>query len=112
MDRLPDQIQPAQLTDAVLGLFELIRAEDVSKEVAGLDQAEQHHVARIGDLVSQQDLTQPRPHFLLLAVVDDRILPSRRDPQEAAILIPQNPTLHEPLQGLLPIALRSYGNPV
>jgi hypothetical protein len=29
MDRLPDQIQPAELTDAVLRLLELLRAEDV-----------------------------------------------------------------------------------
>ena len=74
-DRLTDQVEAAELLDPGFRLRDLVGAEHEAQEIARLDQADQHDVARIGNLVRQQQLAQPRLDLALLAVVDDRIAP-------------------------------------
>src|SRR6266566_2788736 len=67
-----------------------VGAEHEAEQAAGVDQADQHDIARIGDLVRQQQMAQPRPHFTLFAVVDNRIAAGVEYPQKPAIFLAQN----------------------
>ena len=77
---LADQIHLAELLDPGAGLLDLIGGQYQPEQIAGVDQADQHDVARIGYFVGQQDLAQPRLDLALLGVVDDRVAPGRENP--------------------------------
>src|SRR6266851_4991718 len=96
--RLADQIEPAELLDAGFRLGDLVRAENKAEQAASVDQADQHHIARIGDLIGQHQLAQPRPDLTLFAVIDDGIPARAKYPQKPAVLLTQHAFCDETLQ--------------
>src|SRR5437773_3642071 len=88
--RLADQIHLAELLDAGGRLIDLLGCQHEAQEVARVDQADQHDIARIGDFVGQEDLAEPRLDLALLGVVDHGIAPGWEDPQKTAVLLAQN----------------------
>ena len=70
-DRLADQVEPRQRFDPRPGPRDLLGRQYQIEQPAGIDQADQHDIARIGNLVGQEQLTQPRPDLALFAVIDD-----------------------------------------
>ena len=67
------------IRDPVAG--DLVRRQDEAQQPAGIDQADQHDVARVGDFVGQQHLAQARLDLALLA--------DRRSPDSAGVEYPQ-----------------------
>src|SRR3954447_22398586 len=96
--RLTDQVEASQLFDPRSPRGDLVEAQDEAEQPARVDQAQQDDIARIRDLVGQDQLAQPRPDLALLGVVYDRVPPGMEDPEKPALLLAQHAFFYEPFQ--------------
>ena len=94
-DGLADEIHPGDLVGAIADLLDFPVMEDDLEEVAGVDDADDDDIARIGYLVAEQDARDAALDLALLPIVDDRIAPRLEHPENLLLHALQDPSIHE-----------------
>ena len=90
-----DQVHLANLSDALGGARQLPAGKNAAENTACIGKRSDDDIARIRNLIAEQDLHDPQLPFLDRLVVDHRVAPLVEHPHEAVILPLQNAALDE-----------------
>jgi hypothetical protein len=100
-DLASDQVHFADLLNARGGTLHLPPGEQGSEDVAYIGKRNDDDVAHVRYFVAEQDLHDPQLHFPDGLVVDDRVAPRLKHPQEMVVLLAQDAPLDETREGAL-----------
>ena len=94
-----DQVHLADLGDALGSNLQLPAGQNAAEYTACIGKRNDDDIARIRDLIAEQNPHDPQLHFLDSLVVDHRVAPVVKHPHEAVILPSQNTALDETGKG-------------